>query len=294
MYIFNKSSIGYNHILNNKVCQDFSASYHDEERTIITCCDGHGGNIYIRSNLGSKFASEAIMKVFKNITKYDTRKFSQEDYLKSIKLQILCEWNNLVENHLSKHKIQEKEISFLTENERYKLFDNKAKAYGSTMLGCLLINNKLLIVQLGDGEIFLLKNKNINSPFAEEEDEPVGNITYSLCEEDAFSHIKIICHDFRKWDGILLCTDGLINPYLSYKNFEASFAYPLFKELEKNGNLSIISIFVNNMAQRLGIGDDVSLSFIYKNKAETKLNDSIIKEKLKIPYHELYEAIYKK
>ena len=50
---FTKTAIGFSHVVENKVCQDFSASYHDEERTIITACDGHGGDIYVRSHLGS-------------------------------------------------------------------------------------------------------------------------------------------------------------------------------------------------------------------------------------------------
>ena len=55
---FTKTNIGYSHLKANKRCQDYSACYHDEERTIITACDGHGGALYVRSHLGSKFASD--------------------------------------------------------------------------------------------------------------------------------------------------------------------------------------------------------------------------------------------
>ena len=66
-YVFNKSSIGYSHINNKKPCQDYSASYKDNERVIITCCDGHGGAQYIRSQIGSKAASNAVLNVFKSL-----------------------------------------------------------------------------------------------------------------------------------------------------------------------------------------------------------------------------------
>ena len=36
MIYFTKTSRGYSHINNNIVCQDYSASYHDDEKTIIT------------------------------------------------------------------------------------------------------------------------------------------------------------------------------------------------------------------------------------------------------------------
>ena len=48
---FTKTAIGANHLKNGLPCQDHSASYHDEERTIVTVCDGHGGALYIRSGL---------------------------------------------------------------------------------------------------------------------------------------------------------------------------------------------------------------------------------------------------
>ena len=43
---FHITSIGYSHIKADKVCQDFSSSYSDGERTIITACDGHGGEAF--------------------------------------------------------------------------------------------------------------------------------------------------------------------------------------------------------------------------------------------------------
>ena len=64
---FTKTSIGYSHVTTNKRSQDFSASYNDEERTIVTACDGHGGNVYIHSHLGAKFASDAVIDVLRDL-----------------------------------------------------------------------------------------------------------------------------------------------------------------------------------------------------------------------------------
>ena len=62
---------GYLHKKEGKPCQDYSLCYHDEEKTIIAVADGHGGKAYIRSNRGSRFACEAVLNVFKEITKKD-------------------------------------------------------------------------------------------------------------------------------------------------------------------------------------------------------------------------------
>jgi serine/threonine protein phosphatase PrpC len=290
MYVFNKTSIGYNHIKENKCCQDFSSSYSDLERTIITCCDAHGGKIYFRSNIGSKFASDAIMNVFKNITPYDTRKFNQDEYLETIKINILCEWNRMVETHLAKYKLTKKELLKLNENEFHKLLSNTYKAYGSTMMGALLIGNKALVVKLGDGEVALVHKNDVIYPF-QDDDEPVGNITNSLCEEDAYDHIKIKVFDFNKIDGIMMCTDGMINPYQNYNNFTNSMVKPLIKGLNSNGNLSTINLFVDTVGLKLGIGDDVSLSFIIKNKKESKI-ESKIKKGYTYAISDFYKEMY--
>lgn len=62
---FNKTSIGYKHIKEGKPCQDYSDCYKNDECTILTACDGHGGALYIRSDRGAKFASAAAIKVLK-------------------------------------------------------------------------------------------------------------------------------------------------------------------------------------------------------------------------------------
>lgn len=103
---FTKTAIGYTHVQTEKICQDFSACYHDDERTIITACDGHGGEIYIRSDKGSKFASEAIINVFKRVEKSVFYRANREEIEKKLRLEILCEWNALVERNLAKSRLR--------------------------------------------------------------------------------------------------------------------------------------------------------------------------------------------
>ena len=268
-YVFTKSKIGYSHLKNNKLCQDFSASYTDSERTIITCCDGHGGDAYIRSNIGSQFASDAVITIFKTITAKSIKKLSEAELINKIKLEILCEWNKLVERHYSKYHFKKNETISLNEHNLDSLRDNYTKAYGTTMSGAMLYNKKLYIVGIGDTECLLVKNgeliKALNT-----EDDPVANITYSMCQEDAFNYIKVNIVDFKNYDGVILCTDGLSSPYQSYDNFKNSFIIPLFRDLINLKNTSGIDSFIDGIALKHGVGDDVSLSFIIKDKLTKK------------------------
>ena len=266
---FNKSTIGYSHIDKGKVCQDYSALYEDNERTIITCCDGHGGDLYIRSNIGSKLASLATFNVFNSLKRNMIYKFKEGDFEKNIKLSILCEWNRLVDNFNSCNQISKKELINLDEKKKSIIRSNPIKAYGTTLTGALLLNNKLVIVGIGDSEILGIKKGCLIKLF-DNEDEPAGNITYSLCQEDAFNYLKVKVVDFSKLDGIILCTDGLSGAYQTYDNFNNSFIKPMVIKLLEEKNYSFVDSFIANLANKLGTGDDVSLAFIIKDKINKK------------------------
>ena len=261
MFVFNYSNIGYRHIKSKTALQDYSASYADNERTIITCADGHGGELYIRSNIGSKFASEAVVKVLKSLTKKDIRCKNKEKATTSIRLSILCEWNDLVEQDLSKNRIRKSEINNLNDRQRFELIKRPQCAYGTTLTGAMVFGNDLIVVSLGDTEVLGIKKGEIVQLFNTDND-PAANITYSMCQEDAFNYLRVGIFDKRDLDGILLCTDGLSGPYQSYCNFNESFIKPMVHKLLLDNNCSDIRNKIKSIAEKEGTGDDVSLSFI--------------------------------
>ena len=266
---FTKTEIGYSHISTGKRCQDFSASYNDEERTIVTACDGHGGNVYIRSHLGSKFASNAVIDVFREIERTAFYKAKKEAVIESIRLNILCRWNALVEGHLAKNPIRMSEVAELTEAEILSLRKNPIKAYGTTLNAAMILGTKLICVSIGDGGCFLVKGGVVTPAFAEDEDEPVANITYSLCQDDAFSHLSVAVHELSAYDGAVVCTDGMINPYQNLSNFSAGLIAPAIMNLYL-GKFDQLAAFVSEVGAKLGTGDDVSLGILVKGKVSIR------------------------
>ena len=259
---FTKTNIGYSHIKEKKPCQDYSACYHDEERTIITACDGHGGKTYIRSNVGSRYASNAIMSVLQGVDKSLFYRYTRQEICDKLRLQILCEWNALVERHLSEKSFCKRELADLDEEQVFKLKQNPAKAYGTTLQGAMIFGNKLICVSLGDGGIFIVRKGQLYTAF-EEDDETVANLTYSMCQEDAYKHLKVEIFDFSDLDGVLVCTDGVVNPYQSLINFREKFVKPICIKLQE-GKLVEIDGFITAMGEKIGIGDDVSLAMAMK------------------------------
>ena len=266
---FTKSEIGYSHVNTGKRCQDFSASYNDEERTIVTACDGHGGNVYIRSHLGSKFASNAVIDVLREIEKNAFHKAKKKAVIENIRLNVLCRWNTLVEGHLAKNPLRMSEISELTNDERLSLRKNPTKAYGTTLNAAMILGTKLICVSIGDGGCFLVKGGIVTPAFAEDEDEPVANITYSLCQDDAFSHLLVSVHELSAYDGAVVCTDGMINPYQNLSNFSTGLIAPAIATLSVGKNKSL-EAFVSEVGTKLGTGDDVSLGIVVKDKLPSR------------------------
>ena len=266
---FTKTEVGYSHINTGKRCQDFSASYSDEERTIVTACDGHGGNVYIRSHLGSKFASNAVIDVLREMERTAFYKNKKEAVVENIRLNILCRWNSLVEGHLAKNPIRMSEVSGLTEAEILSLRKNPIKAYGTTLNAAMILGTKLICVSIGDGGCFLVKSGIVTPAFTEDEDEPVANITYSLCQDDAFSHLQVSVHELSAYDGAVVCTDGMINPYQNLSNFSTGLIAPAIATLSVGKNKSL-EAFVSEVGTKLGTGDDVSLGIVVKDKLPSR------------------------
>ena len=259
---FTKTSIGYSHIKEHKCCQDYSATYHDEERTIITACDGHGGDIYVRSHLGSKFASDAVIKVLRELERSDFYKYSRKDICNNLRLKILCEWNAMVERDLSKKYITKKEVAHLNEDRLFKIKQNPEKAYGTTLNATMIFGNKLVCVSIGDGGVFVVRKGQICDAFQDDE-ETVANITYSMCQEDAYEHLRVEIYDFSDLDGVIVCTDGLINPYQSMGNFRDKFVKPICLKIQ-DGKQVEIDAFITTIGEKIGIGDDVSFGIAMK------------------------------
>ena len=268
-YIFNKTCIGYLHLRNNKPCQDYSSSYKDNERMIITCSDGHGGNIYIRSEVGAKLASIAVNNVFSSIDNHFFAKSNNESMEDKIKLLVLCEFDKLVEREIGNKPIRKSELEGLDEEEIDVLRFNPSKAYGTTLTGAMVYKNKIIAISIGDSECLGIRKGELVKIFDNSND-PAGNITYSMCQEDAYKYLRVTIINSKELDGIFLCSDGLSSPYQSYMNFTSSYLKPLVRNVLKLNSLNEVDKGIDKIALELGVGDDVSLSFILNEKTNIK------------------------
>lgn len=269
IYNFAKSCVGYAHLKNNLPCQDYSSTYVDPSRAIITCCDGHGGARYVRSQRGSAFASAALLEVFQAVSFSRLSLKAGEGLANAIKLNLLCAYNRRVEEDLSAHPLRKKELERLSEDEREDLRDNPARAYGTTLTGAMAYQGKIILVSIGDTEALLFRHGELIHPFDTEED-PAGNLTYSMCQEDAYAHLRVAIVEEKSVDGVLLCTDGLSAPYQSYANLTSSFLRPAVEKALRTHSIASLERFVEDVALTRGVGDDVSLAMLLHDDASLR------------------------
>ncbi len=61
--VFNATKRGASHVKKGTVCQDYSLSYNspDGNVQVAIVCDGHGGDTYVRSDVGSRLAAEIAL-----------------------------------------------------------------------------------------------------------------------------------------------------------------------------------------------------------------------------------------
>ena len=61
--VFNVTKLGASHLKSGKPCQDYSLSWESDNKEVQVAivCDGHGGETYVRSDVGSKFAAEIAL-----------------------------------------------------------------------------------------------------------------------------------------------------------------------------------------------------------------------------------------
>ena len=285
---------GADHIKNQMVCQDAAAYQCGKNYGIAVVADGHGGAKYIRSDVGSKKATEcAVATVSSYMEDYD--RFAAEirrnpDYiLRHMGEQFLARWTQAVEDYNDENP--------LTEEEKLKLEkikgneENFYSFYGSTVLVAVMGEDFHFGFLIGDGGFAVVEgNGEVKIPI--EDKNSRANYTSSICSRNA---IDALTWFFAEGRPMAMCvsTDGLIKSFDSEKDFKdyhvllATMLSDMEKcqvSLEKNLTKRTVS----------GSGDDISISvafdqesiiekremlvsIIEKNRAEKKAQEEAIR-----------------
>ncbi len=244
--MFNITVEGASHVEQNKVCQDNSTSYVDENCAIIIVADGHGADECFRSEIGSKFAVEVTKSVLKKVAKAENFK----DNINSYKEEIVNKWNEKVLQHFNENPFE------LGNLNNYK------EAYGTTLIAVIQLENLTLGLQIGDG-ICVVVNENgeYTQPMPIDE-KCFLNETTSLCDEnplESFRHFLLTEKSkaiFLGTDGVDDCFNNNEQLYKLYETISYSFNTTEFKKAKKD-----LKEYLPRLSSK-GSKDDISISGI--------------------------------
>ncbi len=266
---FNLTAQGASHIKHDKVCQDASASFSSDRCHIAVVCDGHGGDDYVRSDIGSKVACKIAiknMREFVDNTTLDDLRLPKEraKRIRQLKESIIGEWNEEISDYHRDNPFTEFEVKYLSPKAKRRYVDeNKFQsAYGTTLIAVVVTPTYWLGIHVGDGKCVAVNPAGKFMQPIPWDDKCFLNVTTSICDEDALERSRDFCSPnlplavFVGSDGIDDCFKNDEQMYDLYRTVLYSFASSEF-----NDALEELRNYLPRLSKK-GSGDDVSVAAI--------------------------------
>lgn len=260
-----------NHPLNQDAKKYFIPK--DKEYVVVAVADGHGSKKCFRSNIGSEFAVEVLLKIFRqhfSSNTFDNFQTGFSGTKENLAKTIHRQWLEKVKNHLVNNPFSPDE-----ELIDAKVLNNQVISYGTTLLGALITKNYIIYLQLGDGDILVVSENAVTRPIPKDEN-LIANETYSLCDKEADSLFRFYYQPVigQLPDLILLSTDGYSNSFPNDNEFQKTALD--YNNLYKDEGLDFIRKNITGWLTDTtvhGSGDDLTTILVFKtldNESTTK------------------------
>jgi len=292
--IIAESVIGSTHIRKNLPNQDNGGTLLSKKGYPHICVvsDGHGSKDYFRSDRGSAFAIQVAIRVILQFFNQEPT-LTRSNITEMICKEIVKEWRESILLDIQKFPYDLRECAIIEEG-RNKIKYNipvdpdyeKIRPYGSTLLIAIITEEQTILFQLGDGDIVVQSPAGTFYRPISEDEQKLGNETYSLCMHESWRDFKINRLDFIP-DFLMLSTDGYLNSFLNEEGFFIAVR-DFYSYLNKADNFDAgVQLIKSNIHQWLtttsqkGSGDDITLIIIAHdqknstNSMKTSIPDSI-------------------
>jgi serine/threonine protein phosphatase PrpC len=265
---------------NQDACGFSLESFSETVGVIVAIADGHGGEKYVRSDRGAKFAIKAAIEQGRRFISQDLYGESRgiernihalaQEYLTK---HVVKQWASEVRHDYDQNPLTEEETQHLKIENKNDLLKNPRLAYGTTLLMTILTSDFILHLQLGDGDILVISDEGeVSRPIAKDK-RLFANDTTSLCADDAWKEFRIKYDPLQTLPAlILLTTDGYANSHETVEGFERIGVDYLQNLRDKNGISQVeknLSTWLEETSEE-GSGDDITIGIIYRASALQK------------------------
>jgi len=278
---------GFSHISTDKPCQDCAYAESDGSSSMAIVSDGHGGDRYFRSDVGSKLLVEITAEAIRQFMKLGggyggMRLTTSNDNSESVpglgvvdnKLRwlfssIIAQWNEAIERHAEETPLSEWELTHVDEKYRKEFLSAKSheKTYGCTLMAFFRTSTYWVGFQIGDGKLLTLNMVDGEPVFAQPvpwDDKCFLNKTTSICDSNALDEFRYCyCSDKSFPTAVFLGSDGLDDTYGDGELLE-NFYMNVMLEIAK-GKDKALKALVSDLPEisKRGSKDDMSVAIIY-------------------------------
>ena len=266
MYAFNDSIIGSSHIEVGKPCQDASISRYTKAYAIGVVADGHGGQSYIRSDVGSRKACEVTMNVMRELL-YTTSYFRHVPsgaWQQQIAGSIISRWQDAISIHKDNNPLSEDEWGLLSDRDKIRYEQGQWQfMYGTTLIAIVRTRTAFLGIQIGDGKCVTFDRDNLCYQPIPWDDDCFLNHTTSLCDSDAICRFRFVFQTENLPIAAFIGTDGVDDSLGTDERLE-DFYLRVWNLLQsdKKDAVHFIHDFLPEMSAK-GSHDDISIAGIY-------------------------------
>jgi len=258
-WAFGCSRTGASHLRTGRPCEDayalWSGSAGADPCIAVAVADGHGDPRHDRSRTGAALAVDAVTAelvafhrsyAIGNIPRRQFRASFKADFPRLATRR----WRELVMQDTQR------------QDENAETADPVFSRYGTTLMAALVVSDSLLLAQIGDGDIVLVRpGGQIEFPLPHDT-VLAGNETYSLSSADAHLLWRTTTVD-RGDGGVLLCaTDGISDSFAGAESEEfAVFVRSLADRIRTYGNEAVATA-MSGWLDRFSViasGDDMTL-----------------------------------
>lgn len=264
---FNISVQGASHIKKNKECQDASRSYYDDEIAIAVVCDGHGGNDYVRSAVGSSVAAaiaERNIKDFVSSVDKDELKRHSDQLLAKLEGSIIGNWNEEIYQHYEQNPFTEEEIAVLSSKAQKKYLQEKRieSAYGTTLIAVVVTPDYWFGIHIGDGKCVAISPDGRFLQPIPWDDKCFLNATTSICDTRALENFRHFYSE-KLPVAVFVGSDGIDDCFKNDQQLNNLYKTVLysFTTSEFDSAVSDLHDYLPRLSAK-GSGDDVSVAAV--------------------------------
>lgn len=290
---------GESHKLSEKPCQDYAYAESSDTLSMAIVSDGHGGERYFRSQIGSKLLVEITKKsvrsfvdtiaeegpsVFegKSFTAYikesatDSQINSKEHKMLTwLFSSIISQWNVAIAKDAEENDLNEWELKHVEQKYKDEFIAKRnnpeasfEKTYGCTLMAYIQTPTYWFAFHIGDGK--LVRMNIVNELLLCDQPVPWDsrcflNKTTSICDSNALDEFRYCYQGDSSFPvAFFLGSDGLDDSYGDGEQLYNFYAN-LFKQIAKSGKDEAYNVLKRSLPKisKVASKDDMSVACIY-------------------------------